>query len=64
MTLQFPNSESEPFSAYGFSIQYPMVCRVEFNPKSLRGKGDVVFHFPDREKLFVTWGNLAAALKT
>lgn len=48
----------EKFSVYGFSIDYPKVCRIEFNPKSRREGGDVVFHFPDREKLFVTWGAL------
>lgn len=48
----------EKFSVYGFSIDYPKVCRIEFNPKSRREGGDVVFHFPDREKLFVTWGGL------
>lgn len=48
----------ERFSVYGFSIDYPKVCRIEFNPKSRREAGDVVFHFPDREKLFVTWGAL------
>jgi len=46
----------EKFSIYGFSIDYPKVCRIEFNPKSRREGGDVVLHFPDREKVFVTWG--------
>jgi hypothetical protein len=64
MALQFPNDQSERFSVYGFSIHYPSICRVEFNPKSSRGRGDLVFHFPDREKLFITWGNLSAAQKT
>lgn len=53
----------DKFSVYGFSIEYPAVCRVEFNPKSLRDTGDVVFHFPDREKLFVSWGRLERAEK-
>jgi hypothetical protein len=53
----------EKFSVYRFSINYPQVCRIEFNPKTTRQKGDVVFHFPDREKLFVSWGALRDAKK-
>jgi hypothetical protein len=57
-----PNESSlERFSVYGFSIDYPAVCRVEINPKSLREIGDIVFHFPDREKVFLSWGQLAKA---
>lgn len=40
-----------------------MVCRIEFNPKSRREGGDVVFHFPDREKIFLSWGDLDRAQK-
>jgi len=46
-----------------FSMDYPEVCRIEFNPKSVKQRGDVVFHFPDREKLFVSWGQLDIAQK-
>jgi hypothetical protein len=53
----------ETFSVYGFSIDYPAVCRVEFNPKSRREAGDIVFHFPDREKLYLSWGKLENAQK-
>jgi hypothetical protein len=53
----------EKFSVYGFSINYPAVCRVEFNPKSKREVGDVVFHFPGKEKIFVSWGELEKARK-
>lgn len=57
-------SESfERFSIYKFAMDYPSVCRVEFNPKSRREGGDVVFHFPDREKLFLSWGDLEKARK-
>jgi hypothetical protein len=51
----------ETFSVYGLSMDYPAVCRVEFNPKTRRETGDVVFHFPDREKLFLSWGRLEDA---
>jgi hypothetical protein len=53
----------ETFAVYRFSVYYPTVCRVEFNPKSRREAGDIVFHFPDREKLFLSWGKLEDAQK-
>lgn len=53
----------EQFSVYGFSIKYPVDARLEFNPKSRRGAGDVVFHFPDRVKIFLSWGDLEEATK-
>ena len=53
----------EKFSVYKFSIDYPKVCRVEFNPKSRRESGDIVFHFPDREKVYISWGDLDIAKK-
>jgi hypothetical protein len=53
----------ETFAVYRFSVDYPPVCRVEFNPKSRREAGDIVFHFPDREKLFLSWGKLEEAQK-
>jgi hypothetical protein len=57
------NEDFETFSVYNFSIDYPPVCRVEFNPKTRREGGDIVFHFPDREKVFLSWGNLEKAEK-
>jgi hypothetical protein len=57
------DKEFEKFSAYKFSIGYPLVCRLEFSPKSRREAGDVVFHFPDREKIFISWGKLEDAQK-
>jgi hypothetical protein len=53
----------ETLGLYGFSMGYPAVCRLEFNPKSTREVGDVVFHFPDREKMFLSWGKLEDAKK-
>jgi len=53
----------EHFSVYRFSMEYPNVCRFEFNPKTKREKGDVVIHFPDREKVFLSWGQLAVVTK-
>jgi len=57
------NASFEKFSVYKFSINYPSVCRVEFNPKSRRESGDVVFHFPDKEKVFLSWGDLEKVQK-
>ena len=54
----------ERFSVYGFSIEYPRDHRVEFNPKSRREGGDVVFHSPDRLKAFLSWGELEKATKS
>jgi len=51
------------FSVYNFSIGYPRECRVEFNPKSRREAGDIIFHFPDREKVLLSWGDLEKAKK-
>lgn len=57
------DKDFERFSVYGFSIDYPNDARVEFNPKARRGEGDVVFHFPDRVKIFLSWGDLEKATK-
>ena len=57
------NGEMERFSVYRFSMNYPSVCRFEFNPKTRREKGDVVIHFPDKEKVFLSWGDLAVVTK-
>jgi hypothetical protein len=53
----------ERFSVYRFSIDYPFVCRFEFNPKTRREKGDIVIHFPDKQKVFLSWGDLSVVLK-
>jgi hypothetical protein len=58
------NPNFERFSVYGFSIEYPEDARVEFNPKSRRSEGDVVFHFPDKTKIFLSWGDLEKAKKS
>jgi hypothetical protein len=52
------NSDFENFSMYGFAIDYPEVCRVEFNSKSRREAGDVAFRFPDSVRIFLSWGEL------
>lgn len=57
------NEDFESFSIYGFSLNYPKECRVEFNPKSRREAGDMVFHFPDKVKIFLSWGELEKATK-
>jgi hypothetical protein len=57
------DAEMEEFAVYGMSMGYPPVCRFEFNPKTRREKGDVVLHFPDKEKVFLSWGQLSLVLK-
>jgi hypothetical protein len=58
------NQDFEKFSLYGFSIDYPKDCRVEFNPRSRREEGDVVFHLQGKEKIFLSWGDLEKATKS
>jgi hypothetical protein len=53
----------ELLSLYGFSASYPANARLEFNPKSRREKGDLVFHTSDGSKIFLSWGSLAEAKK-
>jgi hypothetical protein len=60
MALQ---SNFENFSMYGFAIDYPDACRVEFNSKSRREAGDVAFKFPDSAKIFLSWGELEKVSK-
>ncbi len=54
----------ERFSIYGFSIDYPEDSRVQFNPKAKREAGDVAFEFPDKVKIFLSWGELEKAAKS
>jgi len=53
----------EDFGLYGFRLKIPRTWRVEFNPKGTREKGDIVFHSPKRNRIFVSWGPLADASK-
>ena len=53
----------EKLSIFNFFIDYPSVCRLEFNPKSKHDSGDIAFHFPDKDKVFLTWGELEKAKK-
>jgi len=48
----------ERFSAYGLGVDIPDDWRIEFNPKSMREKGDVAFHSPHNNAFFVSWGKL------
>ena len=57
------NTAFEKFSMYKFSIDYPEMCTIQFNPKLKRGVGDMLFLFPDKEKVYLTWGELEKAQK-
>lgn len=48
---------------YGFTIDYPEDCRVEFNSKSRREAGDVVFRLPENIRIFLSWGELEKVSK-
>ena len=53
----------ESFSIYGFKVEYPVDWIVELNPKSSRTRGDVVFHSPTKDKIFVSWDSLQLVKK-
>ena len=55
--------ETEVFSVYGFGLRIPNDWRVEFNPKGDRIKGDVAFHTPKKNRIFISWGPLEEANK-
>jgi hypothetical protein len=56
------NLQSQPgyerLEAYGFGVDYPSDCVIEFSPKSTRNKGDVALKSPRGYKLFLSWGEL------
>ncbi|NIW13592.1 MAG: hypothetical protein GWN31_06590, partial [Candidatus Thorarchaeota archaeon] len=51
------------FSIYGFEVEYPKDWIVELNPKSEKTTGEVAFHSPERDRMFVFWGVLEGAKK-
>lgn len=53
----------ERLEAYGFGVDYPSDCVIEFNPKSLRTQGDVTLKSPRGYKLFLSWGELEKVKK-
>ena len=48
----------ERFSMYKFAIDYPNAWRIEFDPKSRRAEGHVIFNSPENDNVFLTWGLL------
>ena len=50
-----------PYAAYNISTVYPSDWRVELNPKSDNFEGDVVFHSPKGDKIYISWGKLEKA---
>ena len=55
--------ETEVFAVYGFKLVIPDTWRIEFNPKGDRLKGEVAFHTPSRNAIFLAWGSLEEAVK-
>lgn len=53
----------ERLEAYGFGVDYPSGCVIEFNPKSTRSHGDVALKSPNGYKLFLSWGELEKVRK-
>src|SRR3989442_11460302 len=48
----------ERLAVYGFAMDYPTSCKVEFNPKSDRNQGDIAFKSSDGYKIFLSWGEM------
>ncbi len=63
MTSEKADEAQELFALYGFALTMPKGWRVEFNPKGTREKGDVVFHSPERNKVYISWGPLEEATR-
>ena len=42
-------------SIYGFGVDYPKDWRVGLKPESDRNRGNLVFHSPTRDNMFVSW---------
>ena len=53
----------DKFSVYGFSIDYPAICYVEFSSKSRREAGDIAFHYSSKKNIYLAWGDLTKTRK-
>jgi len=42
-------------SVYGFCVDYPEDWRVELKPESDRNKGNLAFHSPTKDNMFISW---------
>jgi len=56
-------TSTELFALYGFELKIPQNWRVELDPKATRELGDVAFHTPKKNRIFVSWGPLEKAEK-
>ena len=54
---------TEAFAVYGFKLMIPDTWRVEFNPKGDHQRGEVAFHTPMRNTVFLAWGPLEEVTK-
>jgi hypothetical protein len=55
--------EKDTLKIYGFSFEYPIDRKLEFNPKFKRTDGDVAVKAPDKAVVFVSWGELEKVIK-
>jgi hypothetical protein len=55
--------EKDTLRIYGFSFQFPITSKLEFNPKFKREDGDVAVKSPDKANVFVSWGDLDKVVK-
>jgi len=42
-------------SVYGFAVDYPEDWRVELKPESDRNRGNLAFHSPTKDNMFISW---------
>jgi hypothetical protein len=55
--------EKDTLQIYGFSFQFPITSKLEFNPKFKRDTGDVAVKSPEKANVFVSWGDLDKVIK-
>jgi len=55
--------KTDTVKIYGFSFDFPITDRLEFNPKFRREAGDLAVKSPTRSVVFVSWGELDKAVK-
>lgn len=56
-------SECDTLCMYGFRALYPSNWKIELDPESERSKGNVAFKSPDKERIFISWGQLEEVKK-
>ena len=48
---------------YGFTLDFPITDRIEFNPRFKRESGDLAVKSPTRDAVYLSWGELGKIVK-